>query len=282
MVSTTGFGLFSDFAVLHGWAGEMWAGNYTGLYPFPLMVLLAPISRLPLDTAAVLWIAACLMILVLVLGRSSLYWMLFVPFLQGIFLGQIDPFFLPIYRSKRPAVWALLSLKPQLLLLALPKIFASRRNTVEFTAAALGLHLPFLLLRPRWPLEWLDFIAHYQNRVAEITQSTVSGQIVLSWWVLPFAALLIGFVVWRRKNFEGATFLINPLLLPYDYTLLMGAVSKLIIPISWLALALAWKVQAGWPYILMMMGVLAYETVRERRAEVTDNDRESAGTLSGR
>jgi hypothetical protein len=260
----------------------MWAGNYTGLYPFPLMVLLAPISRLPLDTAAVLWIAACLITLVLVLGRNSLYWMLFVPFLQGIFLGQIDPFFLPIYRSKRPAVWALLSLKPQLLLLALPKIFASRRNAVEFTAAALGLHLPFLLLRPRWPLEWLDFIAHYQNRVAEITQSTVSGQIVLSWWVVPFAALLIGLVVWRRKNLEGAAFLINPLLLPYDYTLLMGAVSKLIIPISWLALALAWKVQAGWPYILMMLGVLIYETVRNQRAEVTENHRGSPGALSQR
>ena len=116
----------------------MWAGNYTGLYPFPLMVLLAPISRLPLDTAAILWIAACLITLVLVLGRSSLYWMLFVPFLQGIFLGQIDPFFLPIYRSKRPAVWALLSLKPQLLLLALPKIFASRRNAVEFAQRRWG------------------------------------------------------------------------------------------------------------------------------------------------
>lgn len=247
----------------------MWAGNYTGLYPFPLMVLLAPISRLPLDTAAIVWIAVCLITLVLVLRRNSLYWMLFVPFLQGIFLGQIDPFFLPIYRSKRPAVWALLSLKPQLLLLALPKIFASRRNAVEFAAATLGLHIPFLLLRPRWPLEWLDFIAHYQNRVAEITQSTVSGQIVLSWWVLPFAALLIGLVLWRRRNLEGATFLINPLLLPYDYTLLIGAVSKLIIPISWLALALAWKVQAGWPYVLMTLGVLVYETVRERRGNQT-------------
>jgi len=245
----------------------MWAGNYTGLYPFPLMVLLAPISRLPLDAAAVLWIAACLITVVLVLGRSSLYWMLFVPFLQGIFLGQIDPFFLPIYRSKRPAVWALLSLKPQLLLLALPKIFASRRNVVEFLTAAVGLHVPFLLLRPRWPVEWLDFVAHYQNRVAEITQSTVSGQIVLSWWALPFAVLLIGLVLWRRKNLEGATFLINPLLLPYDYTLLMGGISKWIIPISWLALGLAWKVQAGWPYVLMMLGVLVYETVRDRQAE---------------
>jgi membrane protein implicated in regulation of membrane protease activity len=49
----------------------------------------------------------------------------------------------------------------------------------------------------------------------------------------------------------------------------MGAVSRLIIPISWLALALAWKVQAGWPYILMMLSVLAYETVREGRGQKT-------------
>jgi hypothetical protein len=156
-------------------------------------------------------------------------------------------------------------LKPQLLLLALPKILSSRRNAVEFLAAALGLHLPFMLLRPRWPAEWLNFVAHYQNRVAEITQSTVSGQIVLSWWVLPFAALLIGLVVLRRRNLEGATFLINPLLLPYDYTLLMGVVSKLIIPISWLALAVAWKVQAGWPYMVMVLSVLMFEAARDRR-----------------
>jgi hypothetical protein len=45
---------------------------------------------------------------------------------------------------------------------------------------------------------------------------------------------------------------------------------------------LAWKVQAGWPYILMMLGVLVYETVRERRAEVTDSQHGSPGTLSGR
>jgi hypothetical protein len=245
----------------------MWAGNYTGLYPFPLMVLLAPVSRLSVDAAAIVWFITCLGILVWILRRNSLYWILFVPFLQNMFLGQLDPLFWLAYRSKQPAVWALLSLKPQLLLLALPKIIASKRNAVEFTAATLGLHLPFLLLRPRWPLEWLDFVAHYQNRVAEITRSTVSGQIVLSWWVLPFAALLIGLVLWRRKSLEGATFLINPLLLPYDYTLLMGGVSRLIIPISWLALALAWKVQAGWPYILMMLGVLVYETVRERGRE---------------
>lgn len=277
-----GFGFFSDFALIHRWAGQTWTGSYTGLYPYPLMLFLAPISRLPVDTAAVLWIAACLIILVLVLGRNSLYWMLFVPFLQGIFLGQIDPFFLPVYRSNRPAVWALLSLKPQLLLLALPKILSSRRNAVEFLAATLGLHLPFLLLRPRWPLEWLDFIADYQNRVAEITQSTVSGQIVSSWWVLPFAALLIGLVVWRRKNLEGLTFLINPLLLPYDYTLLMGSVSKVIIPVSWLALAVAWQWHAGWPYALMLLGVLIYETLRPPRSEGIENHRGSPGAFSPR
>ena len=68
----------------------------------------------------------------------------------------------------------------------------------------LGLHLPFLLLRPRWPLEWLDFICPLSEpAVAEITQSTVSGQIVLSWWVLPFAALLIGLVVLAQKEPGG-------------------------------------------------------------------------------
>jgi hypothetical protein len=229
------------------------------------MVLLAPISLLPLDLAAAVWFAACLGIVVWLLRKSSLLWILFVPFLQGMFLGQIDPFFWLVYRSKRPAVWALLSLKPQLLPVALPNILASKRNAMEFLVAAAALHIPFLLVRPTWPGDWLNFLSGYQNRVTEITASTVSGQIVLSWWALPFAVLLIGLVALRRKNLEGAVFLINPFLIPYDYLLLMGAVSPIAIPLSWLALALAWKVQAGWPYVLLMLIVLAFETVRERR-----------------
>ena len=243
----------------------MWAGHYTGLYPFPLMLALAPISRLPVDVAAGVWFIACLGILVWILRRSSLYWILFVPFLQSMFLGQLDPLFWLIYRSKRPAVWALLSLKPQLLLPALPGIFSSRRNFVEFAAASLALHVPFLLLRPSWPAEWLRFLSSYQNRLGEITRTTVSGEIVFSAGVIPYALLLIALVYLRRKNLEASLFLINPLLLPYDYLLLMGAVSKIVIPLSWLALAAAWKFQAGWPYALMMICVLAFEAVRERR-----------------
>ena len=246
----------------------MWAGHYTGLYPFPLMVALAPMSQLPVDIAAGLWFIACLGILVWILRRSSLYWILFVPFLQSMFLGQLDPLFWLVYRSRRPAVWALLSLKPQLLLLAIPGIFSSRRNVVEFAAASLALHLPFLLLRPTWPAEWLGFLSHYQNRVGVITRTTVSGQIVLSAGVIPYVLLLAGLVFLRRKNLEGSVFLINPLLLPYDYLLLMGAVSRILIPLSWLALAAAWKFQAGWPYAAMVLATLAFETYRGRSERV--------------
>lgn len=242
----------------------MWAGNYTGLYPYPLMALLAPMSLIPLDAAAVLWFAACIGIFVWMLRRAGLYWVFFVPFLQSMFLGQIDPFFWLIFRSPRPAVWALLSLKPQLLLLALPNILASRRNLGEFLLATLALHVPFLLARPTWPEEWVNFLSGYQNRLTEIKASTVSGQIVLSAAVLLFGALLAGLVLLRRKNVEGALFLINPLLVPYDYLLMMGTASRITIPLSWLALALAWKVQAGWPYALMFTSVLIWETIRER------------------
>jgi hypothetical protein len=243
----------------------MWSGQYTGLYPFPLMLALAPISRLPVDLAAGLWFVACLVIVVWLLRRTSLYWILFVPFLQCLYLGQLDPLFWLIYRSNRPAMWALLSLKPQLLLPALPAIFSSRRNFVEFAAASIALHLPFLLLRPGWPAEWAGFLSHYQNRLGEISRSTVSGEIIFSTGVIPYVLLLAALVFLRRKNLEASLFLINPLLLPYDYVLLMGAVSTIVIPLSWIALAAAWKVQAGWPYAVMMLCVLVLETSRERR-----------------
>ncbi len=270
MVSTTGFGPFSDLAVIYRWAAEIWKGNYTGLYPYPLMVLLSPLTLLPLDVVAILWLAAMLVIMVVTLKRESLYWMFYIPFLQGLFLGQIDLFFWLAYRSKRPAIWALLSLKPQLLLLVLPRLLTDKRKILEFLAAVAVLHVPFLILRPAWPVEWLGFLSTYQNRMTEIPGTTVSGQILFSPWALPFLALILLLGFFRRKNVEAAFFLANPFLLPYDYSLLMGDVSKIILPLSWLSLGVAWRVGAGWPYALMLVAVLLFETIRERRIKTPE------------
>lgn len=268
MVSTTGFGFFSDFSQIYGWAGEIWRGNYVGQYPYPLMVLLAPITLLPLDVVAILWLIAMLVVLVLVLRRASLYWVFFVPFLQVLFLGQLDPLFWLIYRSERPWLWALLTLKPQLLLAVVPRIFASRRSLSEFLAGVVALHLPFLLIRPAWPTQWMAFLSTYgQNRLTRVPDATSSGTIMFSAWVLPFAAALLALFLLRRANWEGILFLANPALLPYDYSLLMGRVSKLIIPLSWIALWAAWQVHAGWPYALLLLLVLATVTIQERRSQ---------------
>ncbi|MFH1184767.1 MAG: hypothetical protein V1755_06965 [Chloroflexota bacterium] len=252
--------------MLHAWAGQIWGGVYVGQYPYPLIASLAPISFLPLDLAAIICLLLMLAAVVFALKRDSLYWIFFVPLLQCFFLGQLDPFFWLIYRSSRPAVWALLSLKPQLLLPALPRVFASKRNLAEFLVATLALQVPFLLLRPSWPMEWISFLSGFeQNRITRVASATTSGSIMSSSWLLPFFACLLVLVWLRRKNLEGALFLANPILLPYDYSLLLGGVSRIFIPLSWLALALAWRVQAGWPYALMLIGVLLFETVRERR-----------------
>ena len=268
MVSTTGFGFFSDFALIYRWAGEIWQGKYVGQYPYPLILLLAPISLLPLDVVAVLWLITMVVAVVLVLRRESLYWVFFVPFLQVLFLGQLDPIFWLIYRSKRPWLWALLSLKPQLLLAVLPRLFASRRSLSEFLAGVIVLHLPFLLIRPAWPAEWITFLSTYeQNRLTRVPDATSSGAIMFSAWVLPFAAALLALFLLRRANWEGILFLANPALLPYDYSLLMGRISKLIIPLSWIALWAAWQVHAGWPYALLLLAVLAIVTIRERGAQ---------------
>ena len=267
MVATTGFGLFSDFAEIVRWAGLTWQGQYSGQYPYPLMVLLAPLALLPVEMAAVL--AAVLMILALVLAlkRKALYWILFVPLLQTLYLGQLDVFFWLLYRARRPALWALLSLKPQLLLPVLPRILASRRNAGEFLAALAALHLPFLLIRPSWPAEWVHFLLGFeQNRLTRVPASTTTGSILGSPWIIAFAAALLILFFARRKNAEGLLFLANPALLPYDYSLLTGAMSWIAIPLSWVALWAAWQVRAGWPYAFLLLAVLTFETVRERRA----------------
>ena len=219
-----------------------------------------------MDLAAGIFLTLMLAAVVFVLKRDSLYWIFFVPLLQGLYLGQPDALFWLAYRSERPALWALLSLKPQLLLPALPRVFASRRNLAEFLGAVIVLHAPFLILRPSWPLEWFRFLSSYdQNRITTIPHSTTSASIMFSIWVVPFAACLLGLLWIRRKNLEGVVFLANPFTFPYDYTLLLGRISRVVIPLSWLALVVAIKVRAGWPYAVMLLAVLVYDTVRERR-----------------
>ena len=270
MVSTSGFGFFSDFAVIHRWAGLAWQGIYVGQYPYPLMALLAPISLAPVDIAAAVCLGLAILALVIALKREALYWVFFVPVLQTLFLGQLDVFFWLIYRSNRPAVWALLSLKPQFLLPTLPRIFASKRNLGEFLAALTVLHVPFLLIRPSWPIEWIGFLAGYgQNRLTRVPAPTASGAILQSAWILPFAAAIFILVFLRRKNLEHALFLANPGLMPYDYSLLTGGVSKLVILLSWLALWAAWQARAGWPYSLMLLAVMVVATIREKGAAAT-------------
>jgi hypothetical protein len=230
------------------------------------MALLAPIALLPVDAIAIVWLIAMVVAVVLTLRRQSLYWIFFVPLLQCLFLGQLDPFFWLIYRSKRPGLLALLSLKPQLLLPALPRILASRRNFLEFLIGLMILHVPFLLLRPRWPIEWITYLSSYgQNRLTRVLSATTSGQIMFSAWLLPFAIALTALLFLRPKNQEGLLFLANPALLPYDFSLLMGGMSKIIIPLSWVALWVAWQFQAGWPYAAMLLVVLVFETIRERQ-----------------
>jgi hypothetical protein len=230
-------------------------------------VLFAPISLLPLEPAAIACLALMLAGVVFTLRRDSVYWIFFVPLLQCLYLGQLDPFFWLIYRSERPALWALLSLKPQLLVPALPRVFASRRNLAEFLVAVIVLHAPFLMLRPTWPVEWFRLLSGYdQNRITGIPHSTTSGSIIFSAWIVPFVVCLLVLAWMRRKNLEGVIFLANPFMFPYDYSMLLGRISTAIIPLSWLALPLAWKVRAGWPYALMLLGLLLLETIRERRA----------------
>jgi hypothetical protein len=277
MVSTTGFGFFSDFAVIYRWAGLAWKGIYVGQYPYPLMALLAPISLAPVDIAAVVCLGLMTLALVFSLKREALYWVFFVPVLQTLFLGQLDVFFWLIYRSNRPAVWALLSLKPQFLLPALPRILASKRNLAEFLAALAVLHVPFLLIRPSWPVEWIGFLSGYgQNRLTRVPAATASGAILQSAWILPFAAAILALILLRRKNLEHALFLANPGLMPYDYALLTGGISKIVIPLSWLALWAAWQARAGWPYSLMLLAIMAVVTIRERGATATAVQKSSA------
>jgi hypothetical protein len=96
--------------------------------------------------------------------------------------------------------------------------------------------------------------------------ATTSGAILTPVLGIPLVAALIVLFVLRRKNTEPLLFLANPALLPYDYSLLTGRISKIAIPLSWVALWAAWQVKAGWPCALLLLAVLTFETARERQS----------------
>ena len=95
-----------DWIPAHSIYGAKWVSDATFLYPLPLAVFLIPLGLLPLEYAAVLWVALSIITILSVVLLSFRIWLnswaasTFIPVLIGVFffrpvtvtlwLGQID------------------------------------------------------------------------------------------------------------------------------------------------------------------------------------------------
>lgn len=246
--------LMADFQVMWESGRALWQGNYQSLYPLPLAGVFALLALLPLWASALVWQAGGLMVWVAVLKRSAPAWLLFTPVLILITMGQIDLFFLGLCTAGTPLSLALLTLKPQLFVLALPRL-------LTFTAAewrrlglwAAALYLPATLARPVWIGEWLA-------AVSRVNDARLAQNVSASFWSQPLFFLillpLIPLIVRRNLNWRGLLLALNPGVLPYDYVMLAGA-SLWLIPLSWGLLFWYYSLPLSERWMWSLLGVAA-------------------------
>ena len=123
-------------------------------YPVTTMVVLAPLLLVPLAWVAPLFCGLSTAVFAWALTTDGAWWrlaaLLSVPYLMALYSVQWSP--LLTTALVVPALLPLAVVKPQLGI----ALAAAGRWSWRTVAAAAGIVGVSLLVRPRWPLEWLD------------------------------------------------------------------------------------------------------------------------------
>lgn len=236
--------MFTDYAAFMDIGDALWRGQYTGLYPLPAVGLFALWSLIPRGLGLVLWSALSALALVAVLKRKALMWIFFMPILQVFALGQMDIWYLWLASLKRPIAWALMTLKPQLFLFALPALIADRAAWRPFMLWCAALYLPVTIIRPTWIVVWLH--AMDDGRVIEHSSMTL-----LYAPVTAIFAMLMILALTKSLDYGRVIASFNPFLRQYDLTMLAGCVTAWAIPLSWLTYLMSNKLLLPWPVALL-------------------------------
>jgi hypothetical protein len=237
------FGDLDDFRL---YGALFLAGTYFPRYPLPIYGWFVVLALLPRDLALAGLIALSLLALVVIFKRRAVLWLLYVPVLQTLALGNLDVLFLALLRHGSPVALALLTLKPQLFLFALPDLWRRREMWRPFALWCVLLWLPPTLLFPQWIGM---FIGGGDDRIVKGTSASL--------WPVPLLALalIVFMLVARRLRWEVIASALNPLLRAYDYTILAGR-SIWLVPASWAAWLLMWQAGAAWPMALTALVLL--------------------------
>lgn len=232
--------MFSDLQAFVDMGAALWRGDYIGLYPLPAVGLFAIMALVPFEILIALMTLTSIGVLVAVTKYDAFAWLFFVPVLQVIAMGQLDLLALGLLTVASPVSFALLTLKPQLFVLALPALLARRDLWKKTAIWTVVLWLPSFIARPLWIFEW----------AAHMAADTRGGD-GASLWSAPiwFSVVAIFLMVFTRRK-GSAVMLLNPGMRPYDYAMICGA-SLWTIPASWLAAWAMWQVGAAWPFALL-------------------------------
>lgn len=238
--------IFGDLQAFLDSGQALHAGRYDSLYPYPLVIVFFFISWIPLEWAAALVLGASLAGLVALTGRRALVWILYLPILETFALGQLSIFWLWCWRKATPWSLALLTLKPQLAIFALPYLLTHREVRRAWLEWCALIYIPISITRPLWVLEWAQrIIGGGDGRISAGTGASL-------WavdWVIPL--MLVCVILASRRG--GLAWALNPALRPYDFTLLTGRGGLVLIPLSWLAGLGMNAMSAAWPMALLCL-----------------------------
>jgi hypothetical protein len=231
------------------------SGHYNPRYPLPMQGVFVFFALLPRPVVIALIIGLSLLALLNIFKRRALLWMLYAPILECLAAGNLDviALWLLVRASDKertissPVSLALLTLKPQLFLFALPMLYRRRELWKPFAAWCVLLWGLPTLLYPQWIGEFIRGAS--DGRIEQGTSASL--------WPVPLLALalIVYMAVSRRWQWRVIASSLNPLLRAYDYTMLAGA-SLWLIPVSWLCVALMWQVGAAWPMALIGVSLL--------------------------
>ena len=202
------YGADATNALAAQWPAQFAAAGIA--YPLPIILLVAPLTWLPLSLAMALWISTGTVMAYRGIRLAPLWPyiillpLLFLPLHRNIMLGQATLVWfglavMLILAMKAPQPWlvgatcALLVLKPQNgLLFALAGLAwgfrYDRRAMWWFAGCGGSLGLVSLLLQPEWPYAWLQQVQVYSNVVQPPSLLPWGLLVVLACWRLPWWA----------------------------------------------------------------------------------------------
>ena len=254
--------IFGDFQAFIDSGYALLNGQYVSQYPLPAVVLFALLSLFSSPFLLVLLIGISIIILVAMLKRRALLWIFFAPVLQTFALGQLTIVWLWLMHHASAWSLALLTLKPQLAILALPVLIRRRELWKPFAAWIAVIYVPVTLIRPTWPIEWFW----------QINDGRLNGT-SSSLWPVPLLAfgilILLAFLRYDRTggmSWPSLATVFNPAIRAYDYAMLTG-MSLWLIPLSWIGVAGMWATGSAWPMAIVGVGAMVLGMAKDKSGD---------------